>query len=130
MKSNCLFYALQKFIGDGGYLVIRFTYWNKWKYFKWPHFLWKPEKCIDKNNICPYINDNYENSSYLVISVVRGDYFKWLSFKWLPNKCPDKNKPCPYFLSYSPKGEKIIRIIPPPLFDGEVHSGDEEKPEN
>jgi hypothetical protein len=87
MKSNCLFYVLKKYNIDQGYIVIRFTYWNKLKWFKWPHFL------------------------------------------WLPNICPEKNIPCPYFQSFSPIGLKIKRVMPPPLFDGEVHFGDEERPD-
>lgn len=35
--SNCLVYALRRWIRDGGYLIVRRSRWG-W----WPHFLWAP----------------------------------------------------------------------------------------
>lgn len=39
-EDNCLTYALNKWDTEGGYLVIRWCRSNKFKWIRWPHFLW------------------------------------------------------------------------------------------
>ncbi len=39
-RDNCLTYALKKWDKEGGYLVIRWSRSNRFRYVRWPHFLW------------------------------------------------------------------------------------------
>jgi len=43
-KGNCLTWSVKQFDKKGGYLAIRWSRSNKFRNFKWPHFLWLEEK--------------------------------------------------------------------------------------
>jgi len=39
-RDNCLTWAMKKFDEEEGYLVIRWCRSSKYKWLRWPHFLW------------------------------------------------------------------------------------------
>lgn len=39
-RSNCLIFALGRFLGRGGYLIVRWSRMNRVPWLNWPHFLW------------------------------------------------------------------------------------------
>jgi hypothetical protein len=56
-KDNCLTWAMRKHDEEGGYLVIRWCRTNKFRWIKWPHFMWLDKKhhkhlkhCIPKED--------------------------------------------------------------------------------
>lgn len=56
-RHNCLTWAMRKYDRQGGYLVIRWCRTNRFKFLRWPHFLWLDEKyhhhlkhCIPREN--------------------------------------------------------------------------------
>lgn len=76
-RDNCLTWAMRKYDEEGGYLVIRWCRTNRFRWIKWPHFLWLPasehkklEHCIPKEN-----------------------------------EHTEKTIPCPWFESYIKKGD-------------------------
>lgn len=56
-RDNCLTWAMRKYDEEGGYLVIRWARTSRWKWLRWPHFLWLPpdkhkelQHCIPKED--------------------------------------------------------------------------------
>ena len=43
-EDNCLTWAMREMDEKGGYLVIRWARSARWRWLKWPHFLWLDDK--------------------------------------------------------------------------------------
>lgn len=58
--DNCLTWAVRKWESDGGYLVIRWARSAKYRWMRWPHFLWLPEdKHQDVKHFLPKVDDQH-----------------------------------------------------------------------
>lgn len=56
MKTNCLAWAWRRWrLNPGSYLVIRWTRHNRWRWLRWPHFLWRPKNCPHHQRPCPHM---------------------------------------------------------------------------
>lgn len=60
MRSNCLIFALSRWCGSGGYLIVR-----KSRFGWWPHFLWSPSL------------DAAQVESFVPIQPVEWDRLRW-----------------------------------------------------
>ena len=80
-------------------------------------------KTMKTNCLLWAIKQKKDHGGYIVPQWTKWNKWKWLRwphFFWLP--------PGDYpFQSYAPKGKKIKRILPPPLFEGRVVYGDEKE---
>lgn len=43
-RDNCLMWALDKWDNEGGYIAIRWCRHSKYRWIRWPHFLWLPDE--------------------------------------------------------------------------------------
>lgn len=43
-KNNCANWALNKWDEEGGYLCFRWCLHNKYRWIRWPHFMWLPKE--------------------------------------------------------------------------------------
>lgn len=42
-RSNCAFFAGSRFLARGGYMLIRWTRFARFRWLRFPHLLWAPE---------------------------------------------------------------------------------------
>lgn len=67
MKSNCISWAVNRVKSHGGYLVVRWTRMNKWKWIRWPHVLWLPKVCPKDGEPCCGLKSFVPNHKPVVI---------------------------------------------------------------
>ena len=59
-RDNCLTWAVRRWDQEGGYIVLRWSRGNKYKWLRWVHFLWLPaDKHQDLVHFIPKVDDQY-----------------------------------------------------------------------